>query len=377
MFGKNRYTVYVLAALCGLIFSCHKPEEGEETPPPAAPPEPHLPETPYDYLSFTLPPDFSLPPLSLTQPYPADNPTTNAGAALGRVLFYDRRLSLNQGVSCGSCHRQENGFADPAALSKGFNGGLTDRNSMALANPRFYTRLFWDLRANSLEQQALMPIQHPVEMGMDLTLMVERLRQTGYYPPLFQQAFGSEEITADRVAKALAQFVRSMYTYRSRYDIGKTNGFADFTPQETMGRNLFMGGTISCNFCHGGANFQNNQALNNGLDSVYTDNGLGAINGDAGDLGKFKPPTLRNIALTAPYMHDGRFATLEEVVDFYDSGVQHHPNLDDRLAANATTGGPPRRLHLSPEQKAALVAFLKTLTDETFIHDDKFSDPFE
>lgn len=368
---------YAVSCLMGLIFTLYACCRETE---PELPPEtqwiPVLPDTPYDYLNIHLPPDFSLPPLGFTPPYPADNPTTNAGATLGRVLFYDRQLSLNNSISCGSCHLQSRGFADPMSKSTGFNGALTDRNSMSTVNLRFSNRFFWDLRTNTLEEQVLQPIQHPIEMGMDLPFLVERLSAISYYPPLFQEAFGSTEITHEKIAFALAQFVRSIYSYQSKYDLGSQTGFANFSELEKQGKDLYLNGSITCNFCHTGANFSGNQALNNGLDSVYADAGRAGITQNPEDIGKFKVPTLRNIALTGPYMHDGRFASLAEVIEFYNQGIQPHPNLDDRLTEEGIIGGTPRKLNMSSQEKAALLAFLQTLTDEVLINDPKFSDPF-
>lgn len=245
---------------------------------------------------------------------------------------------------------------------------------MSLANARFYNsgRFFWDERAASLEDQTLMPIENSVEMGMNLDDLVVKLGAEPYYPPLFEAAFGSPDVTRERISFALAQFVRSMVSYRSRYDLGLSTNFSNFTPQENQGRQIFNG-RGRCNTCHVTDAFIAPEARNNGLDLVLTDNGLGDITGNPADNGKFKVPSLRNIALTAPYMHDGRFATLAEVVEFYNSQVQAHPNLDQRLRQ---PNGQPRRLNLSQAEAEALVAFLETLTDQNFTTDIRFSDPF-
>lgn len=309
---------------------------------------------------------------------PVDNPVTNAGATLGRVLFYDKRLSANNTIACASCHEQALGFTDDEILSKGFEGGNTGRHSMALANARFYApaAFFWDERAATLEEQTLMPIQDSVEMGMTLEELVPKLQATGYYPALFQAAYGDETVTSDRISKALAQFVRAIVSTNSKYDQAFYNGtpgnpdFAGtFTAQEDRGRQVFGGGQggVGCNRCHTSNAHFSDQARNNGLDLTN------AADEGAGN-GRFKAPSLRNIALRGRFMHDGRFSTLEEVVEFYDSGVQNNPNLDNRLRAG---NGQPRRLNLSNADKAALVAFLETLTDETLLTDDRYSDPFE
>lgn len=337
---------------------------------------PHLPDVPYGYVVPPMPAHFNQILLQIWESTPADNPVTDEGATLGRVLFYDRELSAGRTTSCGSCHRQENGFADPHPSSIGHTGLSTRRNSMHLVNQFYSGAHFWDLRAPSLEAQVLMPIQDPVEMGMDMDQLIARLEAIPYYPRLFTNAFGDELIDEQRISRALSQFVRSLASYRTRYDIGQENGFADFTAQELAGKALFFNGATKCNHCHMTANFHNREARNNGLDVEYADNGLGGITGDPADNGKFKVPSLRNVGSTAPYMHDGRFATLEEVIEHYNSGVQPHPNLDDRLTVEGHVGGTPLQLGLTVEEKQALVAFLGTLTDVPMITDPRFSDPF-
>jgi len=349
-----------------------------------------LPGTPFNYASPALPPSFSVNPILGQDNQPATNLTTDAGAALGRVLFYDKRLSTNQTVSCSSCHLQANGFSDPRPFSVGFNGGLTGRNSMGLSNARWYQRLkfFWGERAATLEEQTLMPIQDSLEMGMTLTALTNRLAAEPFYTNLFAQTFGTPEITAERVSRALAQFVRSIVSVQSKYDVGVTMSFANFTAQENLGRQIFLGqgtfGHVTCARCHGTDNFvpifpPGTGIFNNGLENPYVDKGVGALTGQPQDEGLFKVPSLRNIELTAPYMHDGRFATLEQVVEFYDSGVVAHPNLSGPLKVppgNGAASGTPVRLNLTPQQKAALVAFMKTLTDPSLATDPKLSDPF-
>jgi cytochrome c peroxidase len=340
-----------------------------------------LPASPFNYAAPTLPANFSILPIVGQDNMPATNITTDAGATLGRVLFYDKRLSTNQTVSCASCHRQQNGFSDPRQFSVGFAGGLTDRNSMGLSNARWYQRahFFWDERANTLEEQVLQPIQNAVEMGMSLPALTNRLAAEPFYTNLFTATFGTPEITTERISKALAQFVRSIVSVRSKYDIGVTNNFANFTPQENLGRQIFLGqiGNATCAACHGTDNFVPGPNINNnGLEFPFTDLGLGGVTGNPQDNGKFKAPSLRNIALTGPYMHDGRFATLEQVVEFYNSGVVDNPNLSPPLRNPPGQPPGPRRLNLTPEQKAALVAFMRTLTDPTLATDPKYSDPF-
>jgi cytochrome c peroxidase len=338
-----------------------------------------LPDTPYRYADLELPAHFNTRAARRFDNTPRDNPVTDHGATLGRVIFYDTRLSANNTVACGSCHHQSHAFVDPQRFSKGFEGKLTDRNALSLVNLRYYQRgrFFWDERARTLEDQTLMPIQSKTEMGQDLTRLIEILGKDENYPELFRQAFGDKEITQRRISRALAQFLRSMVSYQSKYDEGLArvlsvrDDFDNFTAEENRGKTLFL---RSCANCHlpGGqdAHFVLNQPLNNGLDAdaKKTDGGVGDITLQAADLGRFKSPSLRNVELTAPYMHDGRLATLEAVIDHYSKEVKPHPNVDGRVR---------RRLNLRDSEKAALVAFLKTLTDKKFITDPKFSDPFQ
>jgi cytochrome c peroxidase len=341
----------------------------------------HLPGVPFNY-SPPLPPHYLAPPVRNQDNTPTNNPVTNAGATLGRVLFYDKRLSTNGTVSCASCHQQQVGFSDPRKFSVGFAGGLTGRNSMGLNNARYYARgrFFWDERAATLEDQVLQPIQNAVEMGMTLPALVTRLAAEPFYTNLFTVAFGSPAVDTNRISQALAQFVRSMVSTRSKHDAGVGVGFTNFTAQENLGRQIFLGqvGNATCAACHGTDAHTAPNINNNGLEFPYVDLGVGGITGRAQDNGLFKVPSLRNIELTAPYMHDGRFATLEEVVEFYNSGVVMNPNLPPPLRAPPMPGQPPAplRLNLTAAQKAALVAFLKTLTDTSLTTDVRFSDPF-
>lgn len=357
-----------------------------------------LPPSLHDYTD-DLPAHYRSPLVGEYDNTPQDNPITDAGATLGRVLFYDTALSANQTIACAACHQQQLGFADDVALSEGFAGGLTGRNSMGLADARWYAsgRFFWDERAATLEEQVLGPIQNEVEMGLTLDELITRVGDRAYYDDLFIAAFGDADVTSDRIARALAQFVRAMSAHRTRFDAGLAMvdsiaaDFPNFTPAENQGKALFLGPRGACGACHlpgpppgppgPNQNFANQaifspiEPLNNGLDAGpdESDDGVGDVSGDPQDNGRFKSHSLRNIAITGPYMHDGRFATLAEVVDHYDSGVKPHPNLDPRLR------GPdqqPRRLNLNPGEKAALVAFLGTLTDEALRTDPRFADPF-
>ncbi|MEM1054348.1 MAG: cytochrome c peroxidase [Bacteroidota bacterium] len=335
---------------------------------------PVLPGTPYDYDGIALPTYLDVPPIRAEDNTPANNPITDEGATLGRVLFYDTRLSANETISCGSCHLQDRGFSDPAQFSRGFEGGLTGRNSMGLAFSRYYENghFFWDERAATLEDQVLMPIQDGVEMGMTLGQVTARLEATDFYGDLFEDAFGTSEITSERVSRALAQFVRSIVSPNSRYDVGRQQQggppgqpVPGLTAQENHGLELFFGARALCSRCHSGDLFIGDEPRNIGLDPIAADEGAGG--------GRFKIGSLRNVELTAPYMHDGRFATLEGVVDHYSIGIQDTPDLDDRLRG---PDGRPIRPRFTPQERAALVAFLQTLTDESLATDPRWSDPF-
>ncbi|MBC8011028.1 MAG: cytochrome-c peroxidase, partial [Burkholderiales bacterium] len=341
-----------------------------------------LPPTPDNFSVLDLPPHLLVPIITGQNNTPGNNPVTDAGATLGRVLFYDKRLSANNTVACASCHQPAHGFSDPRQFSVGFAGGLTDRNSMGLTSAKFYPRrsFFWDERAATLEDQVLMPIQNSVEMGLTLDQLVAKVSAEPYYAELFTAAFGNATVNSTRISRALAQFVRSIVSSKTKYDEGAPQAFANFTAQEALGRQIFTGqvGNATCLACHGTDNFVPGNLNNNGLENPSVDRGVGAITGLATDDGKFKTSSLRNIELTAPYMHDGRFATLEQVVEFYNSGVVAHPNLSPPLRnpPGAPNPGQPRRLNLTTPQKAALVAFLKTLTDTSVTTDPKFADPF-
>ncbi len=368
-----------------------------------AQPAPVFPVRSFSYANPALPVHISSGAAQLDST-PADNPVTDAGARLGRLLFYERRLSRNNRIACGSCHIQEIGFSDPRGKSPGFGGGFTARHSMGVADARWNPgkRFFWDERAPSLEAQALEPIQDPVEMGLTLPEMVARLQALPYYAPLFTAAFGDAAITPQRVGRAIAQFERSIVSYRSRYDEGRAQvagpavPFPNFTAEENLGKDIFFreaspvgpgfpmpgpgpGGPGErgggCGGCHQGEAMINVRGpQNNGLDAASTtDLGAFAVTGLERHRGAFRSPSLRNIAARAPYMHDGRFRTLGEVVAFYNNGVQPHPQLDPLLKAPT---GVPRHLGLNPAMQQALVRFLETLTDRELLEDARFSDPF-
>ena len=360
--------------------------------PAPEPGEPNLPHPPYVYRDedLNLPFIFALSSESITPLWdstPPDNRTSDAGATLGRVLFYDKRLSITNTHACGSCHIQSRGFAAAERFSTGALGVPLRRNAMALGNVRYSIHNSWfsDMRAHSLESLVLEPIQNPEELGSALDHLVAKLRAASFYASLFEAAFGTPEINQDRISRALGQYLRSLISYRSRFDEAFNppfNGPGDpgsvLTSQEMRGFEIYDdNGRRRCNVCHelrGGAN---EWQANNGLDLFPADPGVRDVAlMQNSSTGVFRAAALRNIAVTGPYMHDGRFATLRDVIDHYDHGVQDTPDLDSILRDVLTTGL-PTRLNLSEEDKDALEAFLRTMTDDAFLTDPKFSDPFE
>lgn len=393
--SRKNTGIATMIALFAFLVACNK-ESGTITPAPTPNPpltDPvaavlNLPSSPFNYSNITMPAYLNSPNILGQINTPVNNPITDNGATLGRVLFYDKSLSLNNTISCASCHKQANAFSDPDAKSTGFNGGLTGRNSMSLIDAKYYPngRFFWDQRAATLEDQVLMPVQDLVEMGMTLTALEARLKGLAYYPPLFQKAFGDTNINSGRISAALSQFVRSIVSYQSKYDAGRNTfpavpapppnaPFPNFTAQENRGKEVFLVPTLGgCAACHGSETFTAPQEKNNGLDMTTTDRGFGAVVNNTGLDATFKVTTLRNVELTAPYMHDGRFSTLEQVVEHYSSGVRNHPNLSPQLRL---PNGLPRQANLTQQDKAALVAFLKTLTDNSIATEVKYSNPFK
>ena len=316
---------------------------------------------------------------------------TNAGATLGRVLFYDKIMSIDNTISCGSCHHQDIGFADRGRQSIGFDNQLTDRNAPAISNLYDDNLLFWDGRSTSVNDLVLRPIRNHKEMGMEnMDFLVAKIKAAPYYEDLFQNAFGDKEVTSGRIAEALTQFINSMVGCDSPMDRFNSTG-ESLSTLAAEGMNIFFGkGT--CYNCHSGPDFNDRGGFfvdpffppngggfgwsqdiaDIGLDKEYKDVGMGVF--DEALVGVFKIPSLRNVSLTAPYMHDGRFATLEEVVDHYNSGIQRSPNLDNVFKSWDT--GDAIKLGLTDHEKGALVAFLQSLTDDQFMNDERFSDPF-
>ena len=315
----------------------------------------------------------------------------NHTATLGRVLFYDELLSRNGTVSCGSCHVQTAGFAHNEALSEGFDGETGTRNSLALGTTAMglttsyggstegeaLAGFSWDDSVHSMEEQTQAAIENPSEMGMTMEAIVDRVKSIAYYDILFRKAFGENEINEENLLKAITQFVNAISSNESRFDEGMNQtlnvneDFANYTASENLGKSLY---NTNCASCHGAKHdFTVKAVANNGLDQVYTDQGKGAKTGNSSDMAIFKVPFLRNIGLSGPYMHDGRFASLEEVVDFYSENVKEHLNLSPELRES---NGQVKKMNFTEVQKTALVAYMETLTDQEMIKDEKFSIPF-
>ena len=336
--------------------------------------------------------DFSAPFVFGQFRVPEDNPLTDEAVELGRRLFYDVRLSGNNEVSCSTCHRQQLAFTDGRQTAIGVSGKALALNSMSLANLMWGPRhFFWNGRVTSLEEQALVPIQHADEMDQSLAELVDELKADSQYRSLFSIAYG--RISNENIAKALASFQRTLISSDSKYD-KYLRGEATLTEQENLGRKLFVahpdvkaslrgGNCIDCHsqFLTSGFNTLYDGFSNNGLDSEEDLlPGLEEVTQIRAHRGLFKVPTLRNIALTAPYMHDGRFATLEQVLDHYNEGIKMSSTLSPLIAEadNSTKGVVTQAsLNLTEHEKTAIIAFLHTLTDRQFITEEKFSNPFD
>lgn len=352
------YKSFLAIAGVLIILSCKKQEE----------------ENASNIFEFDYPQYFGSPDL------PAGE-INNEQIELGRHLFYETMLSKDSSVSCASCHIQKFGFSDTARFSKGVENQITERQSMALSNTLWQKDFFWDGRASSLEDQALDPIENPLEMNLPLDQALARLKGSEKYKSMFDNAFGNNEINATRLAIALSNFERSLISSNSRYDLYK-QGRGTLTEQEIRGERLFLthpepsenirGG--NCGDCHTFPHLQGLEFRNNGVNEIIIDGGRQGFTGQEADKGKFKIPNLRNIELTAPYMHDGRFNTLEEVLDHYNDHIQDRPNVDVLIKA-ASNDCENCSLGLTDQEKEDIIAFLKTLTDKTFIENPKFSNP--
>jgi len=359
----KKYWVHTILICCVLSLSCSKKSTTDS--------EPMVEE----YVPTPLP--LEIPPLleqKLIAPViPFGNPQTVEGVALGKKLFYDTILSGDNSMACANCHAPANAFTDTAQFSVGIDGSQGDRNSMPLFNLawNFDERFAWDGKELSLERQALEPVQNPIEMHANWEDVVVKLKNSSDYPDLFNLAFGDNTvITKELVGRALAQFERTLISANSRFD-KHLLGEITLTSEELNGFNVFMDEERGdCFHCHGDNNnplWTDNEFHNNGLDEIFTDLGLGGVNGDPIDRGKFRSPSIRNLAYTAPYMHDGRFNTLEEVIDHYSEGLKRSATIDP-LMKKIDEGG----VGLTPQDKADLKAFLLSLSDPSFLTNPDF-----
>jgi len=312
-------------------------------------------------VDSTPPPLVAVPGDFPALPVPAGNALTADRIELGRKLFFDKRLSRTGEVSCGSCHLQEHAFSDPSPLSIGVHGRRGTRNAPSLANLAYNTSFFWDGGVPTLEQQVVVPIMNPLEMDMTVGEVVAIIAADPGYTDLFRRAYDTLPSSAT-LTRAIASFVRTMVSSNSRYDRFGRGDKGAMNEQEQRGMRLFFGEKADCFHCHLGFNFTNNSFRNNGLYAEYADSGRMLVTENPIDLGKFKVPSLRNVALTAPYMHDGSLATLEDVLAHYVAGGKVNMNIDPLM----------HPLNLDEQEQADLIAFLKTLTDEEFINNPRF-----
>ena len=346
----KKFTAILVISLliCSLQFCSKKTATNTTT---SSELKPVLPATSFNYI-ITFPAHIQNSLLS-NDNTPADNPITNAGATLGRVLFYDKQLSSDNKISCASCHKQQFSFDDTAMLSVGINGGVTTRNSMALLNLRFYKsgKMFWDERSPTVEKQALQPIQNHLEMGLTLSLLESKVKALSYYPALFQNAFNSSIIDSVQISKALAQFERSIVTYQSKYDDVK-QGLQVFTDAEAAGEQLFLnaGAPNTCAGCHTPPLFITSTPIKGFALNDISDAGINNQN-------RFKSGSLRNIFTRKSLFHNGAVA-----------------NIQAMLTATGTQAIPSHSIR--PADVQNMLAFLNTLTDNSIVSDKKFSNPF-
>ncbi|MBC7773904.1 MAG: c-type cytochrome [Phycisphaerae bacterium] len=386
--------IYLLAALsCSLLaFSCknddfsyvyYTPEEQALLSPYL-----NLPQLPSNYevvlptyMSFSGVGGFS-------------RPVEFAKVELGRVLFYDKSLSKDGKIACANCHKQALAFSDDAAVSKGVFNRSGTRNSIALSSvPSFSgayentgNSLFWDNRAKTVQEQSRASLANVKEMDMSMAEVVAAVNNQPYYSVLFRKAFGEQSATEEHVTEAIQSFVHALASFQSKFDEAaqaqfesntqnfhfEVENFEQFTAQENRGKTLYLNNCASCHTQTFSAPFV--QSASNGLDEYPNDAGVGGVTNFAPDMGTFKVPALRNIALTAPYMHDGRFQTLEQVIEHYNTGIKPHANLHSNLQS---PDGTPKKMNFSANDKESLVAFLHTLSDEKMIADARFANPFK
>ena len=335
--------------------------------------------------------DISITPYTLDVPshfpamhIPADNPMSVEGVELGRRLFYDTRLSRDNSISCASCHSQEHAFSDPNKFSIGVEGKIGKRQSMALVNLGWQSAFFWDGRAETLEKQILHPVVDPLEMDQTWSAAVQKLQAVDQYKNEFYRVFGVVDFDSSHVSKAIAQFLRTLISGQAKYDVMykyrnslplnafEQNLYTQITNEEWAGMDLFFSLTNGdCLHCHDGPLVEiPGMFANNGLDNQFPDLGRMIVTGNANDRGKFKVPSLRNIEYTAPYMHDGRFATLDEVINHYSFGVIESATIDPMMEFSHQGG-----VQLDMQEHQLIRAFLKTFTDQRFLNNPNFKDP--
>jgi cytochrome c peroxidase len=298
---------------------------------------------------------------SITETAPSDNALTESRARLGKRLFYDTRLSRTSDVACATCHQQEHAFAEADIVSTGVDGRTGTRNAPALVNLAWSDSFFWDGRTPTLEEQAGKPIENPDEMDLPIADAVARIADDPSYVAAFDEAYAAPPSEAS-LRKALASFIRTLVSAGSGYDRHWRGDDTSFDEAARRGEAVFVGERGDCFHCHSAGRLTNEGLFNNGAYAGGTDTGRQLVTGRAGDVGKFKVPGLRNIELTAPYMHDGSLPTLEAVIDHYDRGGHGHPSTDPQIVP----------LSLTPEEKADLLAFLRSLTDPDFVTDPRF-----
>lgn len=352
--------VFVLISL--LFFSCKKNEVDMSI-------------TPYE---LEIPSHFP------AMPIPEDNPMSQEGVELGRRLFYDTRLSLDNSISCASCHSQENGFSDPNKFSVGVNGKIGKRQSMSLVNLGWQSAYFWDGRSETLEEQVLHPVRDPIEMNQSWDATAQKLNAIEGYQNDFYRVFKVVDFDSTHISKAISQFLRTLISSQSKYDVMykhrnnlplnafEQSLYTQITNEEWAGMDLFFSLTNGdCLHCHDGP-LAEIQGLfsNNGLDDNFPDIGRMKVTGNPNDKGKFKVPSLRNIEFTAPYMHDGRFSNLDEVINHYSFGIVQSSTIDPMIEF-AHQGG----VQLDAQEHQLIKSFLKTFTDHEFLNKSEFKNP--
>lgn len=325
---------WVVLSIFIFIFSCKK--------------DPAIEDTGNDVITLQIPKGFPYPVI------PSDNQPTQNRIDLGKKIFFDPILSRDSTISCGSCHHTDKKFTDGLQFSNGIDGNKTTRNAMSILNTAYQPYIFWDGGVPNLEQQVLAPIENPLEMDFDINQVVARLNSHPEYPKLFQKAY-NQPPSVYTLTRAIACYERTLFTGKSRYDeYLYDNNTQALNASEINGMNIFFGERGECFHCHNEYNFTDYSFKNNGLYLFYADSGRARITTLQSDVGKFKVPSLRNIELTAPYMHDGSLATLEDVIEHYNSGGQPHPNKSGLI----------QPLNLTAQEKQDIVNFLKTLTDK-------------